>query len=105
MNSVVFSGLLPIAVGIGVMLETSMLVEVVLLTEIVGLLRVAVVDFDPASVPSVMLGLRLVLELELRLGIFSDVVVVDPSSLLTATKRMADARSRHRQRHSNALAR
>ncbi|KAH8910090.1 hypothetical protein BR93DRAFT_925124 [Coniochaeta sp. PMI_546] len=54
-----------------------------------------------------MLGLRLglELELELRLGIFADVVVVDPSSLLTATKRMAAARSRHRQRHSNALAR
>lgn len=74
-------------------------VEEVRWTELVELLGLAVVEFALVSLPSVMLGLGL------RLGIAAEVPVVeDPSSLLIPTKRVAAARSRHRQRQSNALA-
>lgn len=80
------------------MLDSTDVVEV-RWTELVELLGLAVVEFALVSLPSVMLGLGL------RLGIAAEVPVVeDPSSLLIPTKRVAAARSRHRQRQSNALA-
>jgi hypothetical protein len=92
LNIVVFNGLIVAlnAVGIGAILETSSVVEV-LSTELVELLGLTVVKFDSKSIPSVVLGLGVGLGASIDL-----IVVVDPASLLTGAKRSPAARLKHR---------
>jgi hypothetical protein len=102
LNNVLFSPLPPAGLGVAVMVGMEF-VEVLLirLDELLGLVEVELVS---TSLLSVVLGLGLAVVSVLRLGILDDVTtVVDPSSLLTPTKRPAAARSKHKQRHSSAL--
>lgn len=107
MNNAVPSPLLLAAVGPVVVFVAAGLVEV-MLNEVEELVGSTVVELDTVLLPTVVLGLGLevVLVLVLRLGILDDITaVVGASLLLTPTKRAAVARSRHNQRHSNALTR
>lgn len=104
LNEPVLGSLLAAAVGSAVMLDTTEVVGVVS-TGVGELVGSTIVELDSVPLLSGVLGLGLAAVLVLRLGILGDVTAeVGPPSPLTPTKRAAVARSRHSQRHSNALA-